>query len=252
MLFCQFHVIKYLFKQIVDLDVAKENHDQARESIRRLVNADSEESYTTLKQELYDNTNHAFQGYLIKNWDVCREKWVKFLCDDHLHFANTTNNRLECHNHKLKDVVTWSMLISDMFEKVLLFCRTNATEYSRKLFVEQFSTCSMANDSIPGVTDIYSTCTAERFVEQLKLSHSVKYTITIGESDGTFVAVYTSHQHHVSLITNCCSCSFSKVMGLPCQHMFAVRTSQNLPVFDLHLVARKWHKDYQLLVDPSD
>ena len=73
-LFCQFHIIKYLFKQIVDLDVAKENRDQAREFIRRLVNADSEESYTTLKQELYDNTNHAFQSYFIKNWDVCREK----------------------------------------------------------------------------------------------------------------------------------------------------------------------------------
>ena len=41
-------------------------------------------------------------------------------------------------------------------------------------------------------------------------------------------------------------------MGLPCRHMIAVRISQNLPVFDLHLVARRWHKDYQLLVDPSD
>ena len=252
--FCQFHVTKYLFKQIVDLDVAKENRELARESIRRLVNADNEESYAALKQELYDNTNHAFQGYFIKNWDVCREKWVKFLRDDHLRFANTTNSHLECHNHKLKDVVSRSMLISDMFEKVLLFCRTNATEYSHKLFVEQFSTSSMASDSIPGVADIYSTCTAysaEKIVEQLKLSHSVKYTIAVGGSDGAFVAVYKSHQHHVSLTSNCCSCSFSKVMGLPCRHVFAVRTSQNLPVFHLQLVARRWHTDYQLTVDPS-
>ena len=137
-----------------------------------------------------------------------------------------------------------------MLEKVLLFCRTNATEYSHKLFVEQFSTCSTANDSIPGVADIYSTCTtysAEKIVEQLKLSHFVKYTITAGESDGAFVAVYKSHQHHVSLTSNCCSCSFSKVMGLPCRQVFAVRTSQNLPVFNLQLVVRRWHKDYQLL-----
>lgn len=41
-------------------------------------------------------------------------------------------------------------------------------------------------------------------------------------------------------------------MGLPCRHIFAVRTSQNLQAFDLHLVARRWHKDYQLLVDPSE
>ena len=85
-LFCQFHVIKYFFKQIVDLDVAKESREQARETIRRIVNADSEESYTALKQDLFDNTNTTFKEYFIKNWDVCREKWVTFLCDNHLHF----------------------------------------------------------------------------------------------------------------------------------------------------------------------
>lgn len=51
----------------------------ARESIRRLVAADNEESYVTSKQELYDNTNS-------KIWDVS-ENWVKFLCDDHLYFC---------------------------------------------------------------------------------------------------------------------------------------------------------------------
>jgi len=43
MLFCRFHVIKYFFKQIVDLEVAKENQDKVRETVRMIVNADSEE-----------------------------------------------------------------------------------------------------------------------------------------------------------------------------------------------------------------
>ena len=34
--------------------------------------------------------------------------------------------------------------------------------------------------------------------------------------------------------------------------MFAVRILQNLSVFELRLVAERWHKDYQLLVDPPD
>ena len=72
--------------------MAKESRDRARETIRRIVNADSEESYSALKQDLYDNTNTAFKEYVIKNWDVCKEKWVTFLHDSHLHFANTTNN----------------------------------------------------------------------------------------------------------------------------------------------------------------
>jgi len=131
----------------------------------------------------------------------------------------------------------------------------NAAEYSHKSFVEEFSALSTAHDSIAGVSEICSTCTAyssERIIEQLKLSHSVKHGITRGEEDGSFLAVYKTHQHHVSLSANHCSCNFSKIMGLPCRHIFAVRASQNLPAFELKLVAERWHKDYQLLVDPPD
>ena len=147
------------------------------------------------------------------------------------------------------------MSLSDMFEKVLLFCRTNAEEYTHKVFTEEFSTRTTANDSIADVSIINATCTAysaEKIVEQLKLSRSVMYTVSSGDSDGVFIAVYKSREHHVSLIANSCSCVFSTVMRLPCWHIFAVRASQNLPVFEVQLVARRWHKDFQLLMDPSE
>jgi len=98
------------------------------------------------------------------------QKWVTFLRDDHLHFANTTNNCLECHNHKLKDVVSHSMSVSEMFDKVLLFSQTSAAEYSHKSFVKEFSELSTAHDSITAVSEICSTCTAhssERMIKQL-------------------------------------------------------------------------------------
>ena len=164
--------------------------------------------------------------------------------DNHLHFANTTNNRLECHNHKLKDVVSQAMSLSDMFMNVLLFCRTNAEEYTHKVFIEEFSTRSTVDDSIADVSMINTTCTAysaDRIV-----------TVSSGDSNGDFIAVYKSGEHHVSLIDNNCSCSFSKVMGIPCWHIFVVRASQNLPVFEVQLVARRWHKDYQLLCELLD
>ena len=137
-LYCQFHVIKCFFKQLTDLDVPKENRDEAREVIRQLVYSSNEDDYAKLKQELFDTTNDAFKHYFIKSWDTCKEKWVTFLRDEHVHFANTTNNRLECHNHKLKDVTSRSMSIFEMFQKVLLFSRSNASEYYHKSFVEEF------------------------------------------------------------------------------------------------------------------
>ena len=138
-LFCQFHVIKYLFKQICELDVPKEKRELAREHIRMVVHDATEEDYTKAKKELSGGTNSAFFQYFTKNWDTCKEKWVSFLRDQYLHFANTTNNRLEYHNQKLKDVTSRSMSLSEMFQNVLLFCRTNTAEYSHRPSMEEFT-----------------------------------------------------------------------------------------------------------------
>ena len=95
---------------------------------------------------------------------------------------------------------------------VLLFCRTNAEEYTQKMFTEEFSTLSTAEDSIADASMIYATCTAysaERIVKQLKLSRSVMYTVSSGDNDGDFIAAYNFRELHVSLIDNNCSCSLS-------------------------------------------
>ena len=250
-LYCQFHVIKYFFKQLTELDVPKENRDESRQLIRVLVHAKNEDEYAKVKQELFDATNDTFKQYFIKNWESCKDKWVTFLRDENVHFANTTNNRLECHNHKLKDVTARSMSISEMFQNVLLFTRSNASEYCHKSFVEEFSSFTSADDSIPGVMEITSSCTAysAKFViEQLKLSQQVQYEITPENEDNVSVVTFNGREHHVSLSERHCSCSFSRIMQLPCRHIFAVRASQGLSVFDLQLVADRWRKDYQLLV----
>ena len=88
-LYCQFHVIKCFFKQLSDLDVSKDNRDEARQLIRAIVYAKSEPEYERMKQELFDATNVAFKQYFLSNWDSCREKWVTFLRDENVHFANT-------------------------------------------------------------------------------------------------------------------------------------------------------------------
>ena len=59
--------------------------------------------------------------------------------DQYLHFANTTNNRLESHNQKLKDLTSKSSCLSELFEKVLLYSRTAASEYSHQSFTEEFT-----------------------------------------------------------------------------------------------------------------
>ena len=64
--------------------------------------------YKELKQELIDESNDAFEGCFEDTWEECRSMWATFERDQHMHFANTTNIRLESHNHTLKDLISRS------------------------------------------------------------------------------------------------------------------------------------------------
>ena len=119
-------MIKCFFKQLAGINVPKE----ARQLITTKVHEKSEAAYERMRQELLDVTNQ----YFLNNWDSCKEKWVTFLHDENVYFADTTNYRLECLNHKLKEVTTRFMCIPEMFESVHVpaFCRSNAPEYDHK------------------------------------------------------------------------------------------------------------------------
>lgn len=51
----------------------------------------------------------------VKNWETCKSMWVTYERDQAVHFCNTTNNRLESHNQKLKDVTSRKSSLSEMF-----------------------------------------------------------------------------------------------------------------------------------------
>ena len=170
-----------MFKKVVDCGVTKSDRDEARESLRRLVHAKDENEYIKLRQEVFDATNDEFKQYFLNNWDNCKNMWVTFKRDAYVHLGNTTNNRLECHNQKLKDLTSRTSSLSEMFENVLLFVRTSEAEYKQSSFTEEFTSASSANDGISGIPEIQAACTqyaATIILEQLKLAHSVGYQIS--------------------------------------------------------------------------
>ena len=118
-LFCQWHVLRAMFKQLSDCGVEKLRRDDARGAIQCLVHAKTQDDYYVKKQELFDTTNDRFKEYFLSNWEACIEMWATFKRDEYVHYGNTTNNRLESHNQKLKDVTSRTSTLSEMFEKVV-------------------------------------------------------------------------------------------------------------------------------------
>lgn len=50
-LFCQWHVMKAMFKKVVDCEVTKEDREDARNLLRSLVYATDESEYERLRQK---------------------------------------------------------------------------------------------------------------------------------------------------------------------------------------------------------
>ena len=262
-LFCQWHVIKAMFKHIADCGIEKSMRDKARETIKCLVYAKDESEYDQLKEELFEATNAKFKKYFLANWESYQEMWVTFKRDKYVHFGNTTNNRLESNNQKLKDVTTRTSTLSEMFQNVLLFARTCESEYKHSSFTEEFTTASVVGNTLIDecVPEIKSACTqyaAAMLVDQLKIAHSVDYQVLVAKNEGMEMLEVQSPNGSLHMVNQCsemgsvCSCSFHKTMCLPCRHMFAVQMHQKRPLFDSKMIVARWQKQYQLLEIPME
>jgi len=205
--------------------------------------------YVTTKTKVFNASNAEFQEYYDKNWEECQSMWVSYKRDSYMHLANTTNNRLESHNQKLKDLTQRSSTLCEMFQNVIQFAHVNATEYSQAAFTEEFTTVSKFNEDIESAEEIrdkFTRYAADMLVEQLKLSKTFEYDIKVGNSS-EHVVLSTIGSYEVDTESLTCTCSFKQTLGLPCRHLFFARSYLQLTTFEATMVADRWLKSYQIL-----
>jgi len=250
-LYCQWHVIKALFKCLSDCDVEKSKREKCREIVRKLVFADSESSYLKYKEQLFESANEGLCKAFIKNWESCKSMWVTYERDQVAHFNNTTNNRLESHNQKLKDVTTRTSSLSEMFNNVLLFIESTKHETYHVAFTEEFTSRCTEDTGIAGVAELQSICTqyaADLMVKQIKLALQVDYTVQTLVDSSNVVISYKEHSHTVSPEAGTCTCTFQRTLLMPCRHIFKYRDHCGHAMFEPSLVAKRWLKSYQFHV----
>jgi len=139
-----------------------------------------------------------------------------------MHLANTTNHRLESHNQKLKDLTLHLSSLCEMFQNVFNFMQISASEYSQATFTEEFTTVSTLGEEFASAGQIRNSCThyaAEMLIEQLQLSKTVSYTVQ-ARSEGTYIASSSQNSYNVGKENQSCTCSFHKMIGMPCCHIF--------------------------------
>jgi hypothetical protein len=123
-LLCRWHVETWLKKQCSRLgDVGRMETKQLKVIMKRLENAESQQSYDEYLEALLDTLgndkeNHLYKSFM-QHWDPNTDEWVMFKRGGVFHLMNNTNNRLESKWGRIKEVINGSFTIDELISMLV-------------------------------------------------------------------------------------------------------------------------------------
>lgn len=187
--------------------------------------------------------------YFNKNWhqvDV-RRQWSKYLTNRLHHYQNTTNNRLESLNQKIKGVVVKYSSLPIFFEQLLACVSSMNVEKNHRIIYSSSkrSTGSQALNS-PSALSYHNLLTRfafDKVYPEMARMGDIHFHAQTEEAGMTAVNNKLKTTH-----VDKCYCSFYSIMSLPCRHIFAFRQIKELDLFDQTLCKDRWHKKHSMVL----
>ena len=191
------------------------------------------QSYESQFVQLRQSVPCAVFDYVERNWHPIRSQWVEGLKNAHCHYMNTTNNRLESINQKLKAVVSRYSPMTTFFSDLMKCVWSLKIEREHRA-LDVTVKRSIMNFEDQGLRSYQASLTpfAFQYVEQqFGLSDKVKLT---DNKDGA-TAIVSSKGGEFATGIDDCPCGSFRAMELPCRHILAVRNLLGINTFSLQL-----------------
>lgn len=231
------HLLYFIFisfkREISDKSLALPEGTQIvlKEIFQSMCYARSAEEYNNSCEKFKKVAPMHVQSYFNKNWYNIKAEWVLSFVFSWGNFFNTTYNRVESFNGKLKTVIHHYSTLEQFIQGLFTILYGTRTERNHKVALN-FQRRKIAN-YLPGSTqDQYATLLtayAVRFVIE-----QIKYQDRVGnitkDIDGFYDVCSSRRIEKVS--KNSCTCSFYSSMRLPCRHIFAVRKVEKEKLFN--------------------
>ena len=212
------------------------------ELIQKMAHSSSEAEYNSLYAQFQCDAPTEVVTYFNANWNPIKSEWVLGLKFGGGSFLNSTNNRLESINGKLKQVISKHSSLEEFvkhFFIILTALRTERDHRTAVMFQKVKVHPFPANSPESEYTKLLTSYASAFVLKQLKLAEKVKQIEGSGEQ---FTIETSEGQKSVSLSD--CNCVFHTSMSLPCRHMFALRKKLNQPLFDANLCDKHWTSAY--------
>lgn len=244
---CLFHVLRTFRREITidKMNITGMQRDEALEIMQRLAYAKSIKHYDELYNSLKDTVGESIFSYFTRNWHPIKHQWVEGLKLTKECLLNSTNNRLESINQKLKSVIKRNSSLFNFFEGLIAILTTLRLQRDHRALntIQKRAVITFSPHSVEAQYAAHITPFALRYVlQQLKKSLVVKIPDNISPNSKTCAMISCGINITVGLTT--CECLFRKSMGLPCKHMLAFRNKMKEPMFLPDMCANRWSRDF--------
>ena len=243
-LICLFHTLRSLKREISceKMGISSGQRLHCLELVQKMAYAISEAEYLDIYSEFENSAPRTVKSYFDENWRDIRDEWVLGLKCSSGNFLNSTNNRLESINGKLKQVVNRHSSLEEFLEKFFIILTALRTERDHKaaLIFQKVKVSPYRDDSPQCMYSRLLTSYAATFVhKQLELASKVS---SFSDQNGSYVVNTSEGQKKVT--ESSCECMFFSSMLLPCRHIFALRSKLALSLYDPDLCNVRWTTSY--------
>ncbi|XP_043279783.1 uncharacterized protein [Venturia canescens] len=244
-LICTFHSLRTFNREVSceKLPITPEQRDAAKGLFQKMLYSATESEYMRYYKEV-EKLPLAIVNYFNKNWHPIRNEWT--LSNDFMQstFLNTTNNRIESLNAKVKSVVKLYSTLEEFIESlfILITCLDSERDSKAAYNYQKMLVIPYEKDTTEWLYCRYLTRRAFKFVSKELESFRREKNIFTEQDDDHFE--FRLGASTVVASENSCDCPSFASMMLPCRHIFIVRKQLGCDLFDANICARRWTQQY--------
>lgn len=215
---CVFHTLRIFNREITTdkRNITRQQVEQTKSILQKMVYAARAEEYDLLYDDLLEMPETVV-NYFNENWHPIRDEWSLNNTFIHGNFLNTTNNRLESWNGKIRKACKSYNSLEQFIEKLLTFFAMLNTErdYKAAYLYQKVEVTSFKDNSPLGQYINLLTPYSFKFI--LEEFDKIKFVNVPNTT--TDEGLFTTYEGltKISMSISSCDCTRHLAMLLPCR-----------------------------------
>ena len=227
---CLWHVLRTFNREVTVVKMGMHEQDlkHALSLLERMAHSRSVEDFDESCNKFKLIDNQPLQDYFVKNWYRIKEQWASAFKYQQHNMGELTTSRLENLNRRIKAVTCSFSSLTHFFDNFHVVL---------KLLRQTRNHNYIVNISKQSSLDSVSTMDEKQYRDLLT---PYAFRVLKQEIDSSTNVITNTHTTTIEE----CSCWVRQSKGLPCRHIFNLRTECELKLYSVDLIPQRWTRQH--------